>query len=448
VTETARQATPAAVAATPRQAGETPQRKFNLSLGSSAVWTERMVATLERGIKGGKWYSLMDKVWNPSHLRMAAWSVIRKDGAPGVEGQSCARLEAQLDATVRDLARLLQAERYEPRPVKRVWIDKLGTKEKRPLGIPTVRDRVVQTALAYVLEPICERDFAEHSYGFRPGRNAPQAIARVETLLAQGQVWVVDADLKGYFDSIPQDKLLQAVAHKVADGRVLRLLEAYLQQGVLESAKDWQPTPHGTPQGAVISPLLANLYLDPLDHRMAGQGREMIRYADDFIILCRSAAEAQAALAEVAAWVAQAGLVRHPSKTRTVNASQPGGFDFLGWHFEPGWKWPREKSVTRFKEVLRLQTRRTNGQSLPRIIGNLNRRLRGWGRYFAGGNGSLYAQLEHWLRMRLRSVLRKRAHRKGRGRGLDHHRYPNAYFAELGLISLNALTRAKRANPA
>jgi RNA-directed DNA polymerase len=195
-----------------------------------------------------------------------------------------------------------------------------------------------------------------------------------------------------------------------------------LQQGVLESATDWQPTPHGSPQGAVISPLLANLYLDPLDHRMAGRGREMICYADDFIILCRTEAEAQTALAEVAAWVQEAGLVLHPSKTRIVNASQPGGFDFLGWHFERGWKWPRAKSVTRFKEVLRLQTRRTNGLSLPSMIGGLNRRLRGWGRYFAGGHGSLYTQLDHWLRMRLRSVLRKRARRKGRGRGLDHQR--------------------------
>ena len=448
MTEAARPTTPAAVATTPKQAGETPQRKLNLSLGSSAVWTERMLDTLERGIKGGKWYSLIDKVWNPSHLRMAAWSVIGKDGAAGVDGQSCAQVEAHLDETVGELARLLQAERYEPRPVKRVWIDKLGSKEKRPLGIPTVRDRVVQTTLAYVLEPIFERDFAEHSYGFRPGRNAQQAIARVETLLAQGQVWVVDADLKGYFDSIPQDKLLQAVARKVADGRLLNLLEKYLQQGVLESAKDWQPTPHGTPQGAVISPLLANLYLDPLDHLMAGRGREMIRYADDFIILCRSQAEAQAALAEVAIWVQEAGLVLHPSKTRIVNASQPGGFDFLGWHFERGWKWPREKSVTRFKEVLRQQTRRSNGRSLPMIIGGLNRRLRGWGRYFAGGNGSLYTDMDSWLRMRLRSILRKRARRKGRGRGLDHHRYPTAYFAELGLLSLKALTRVQRTNPA
>lgn len=446
--DTTSQAAPAAVAETPKQAGESTQRKVILWLGSSAVWTERMLDTLERGIKGGQWYSLMDKVWNEKHLLLAAESVIRKDGAPGVDGQSCELLEAHASETVAELARLLKAERYEPRPVKRVWIEKLGTKEKRPLGVPTVRDRVVETALLYVMEPIFEGDFAEHSYGFRPGRNAQSAIARVEALLAQGRVWVVDADLKGYFESIPQDKLLKAVGKKIADGGVLRLLKKYLQQGVLESGKDWQPTEQGTPQGAVISPLLANIYLDALDHLMAGRGREMIRYADDFIILCHSRAEAEEALAEVAVWVKEAGLVLHPSKTRIVDASQTGGFDFLGWHFERGWKWPREKSVTRFKEVLRQQTSRTHGASLPMIIGRLNRRLQGWGRYFAGGNGSLYATLDQWLRMRLRSILRKREGRKGRGRGLDHQRYPNACFAELGLISLKALTWAKRANPA
>lgn len=446
--DTSSQATPATVAHWPKQAGETSQRKLTLSLGSSTVWTQRMLDTLERGIEGGKWFSLVDKVWNEKHLLVAAWSVIRNDGSAGVDGQSCALLEAHVTQTVAELSRLLKTDRYAPRPVKRVWIDKLGSEEKRPLGIPTVRDRVVQTALCYALEPIFERDFAEHSYGFRPGCRAQQAIACVETLLAQGQVWVVDVDLKGYFDSIPQDKLLQAVEKKIADGSILRLLEKYLQQGVMESVCDWQPTGQGTPQGAVISPLLANIYLDPLDHLMASRGREMIRYADDFIILCRSEAQAQQALAEVAAWVQEAGLMLHPSKTRIVDASQPGGFDFLGWHFERGWKWPREKSVTRFKEVLRKQTPRTNGQSLPMIIGALNRRLAGWARYFAGGNGNIYTALDKWLRMRLRSILRKRERRKGRGRGLDHQRYPNAFFAELGLISLNALTRAQRANPA
>jgi RNA-directed DNA polymerase len=402
-----------------------------------------MLATLERGIEGSKWFSLVDKVWNEKHLVLAAWSVIRKDGAAGIDGYSCELLEAHITETVAELSRLLKTDRYEPRPAKRVWIEKLGTKEKRPLGVPTVRDRVVETALLYVLEPIFERDFAAHSYGFRPGRNAQQAIARAETLLKQGQVWVVDADLKGYFDSIPKDKLLAAVGKKVADGRIMRLLEKYLERGVMETGKDWQPTEKGTPQGAVISPLLANIYLDPLDHLMEGRGWNMIRYADDFIILCDSRAKAEQALAEVAAWVKEAELVLHPEKTRIVDASQPGGFDFLGWHFERGWKWPRDKSVKRLKETIRKETKRTSGQCLPAIIGKLNPRLRGWFGYFAGGNGSIYTDIDKWLRMRLRSILRKRQKRKGRGRGKDHQRYPIAYFADLGLISLTALARAK-----
>ena len=446
--DTSSQTQPAIVVKRPKRAGESTRRATELSLGSSAVWTERMLETLERGIEGGKWFSLVDKVWNEKHLEMAAWSVIRKDGAAGIDGYSCEMLEAHITEAVQELSRLLKTDRYEPRPAKRVWIEKLGTKEKRPLGIPIVRDRVVETTIQYVLEPIFERDFAAHSYGFRPGRNAQQAIARVETLLKQGQVWVVDADLKGYFDSIPKDKLLAAVGKKVADGRIMRLLEKYLERGVMESGKDWQPTEKGTPQGAVISPLLANIYLDPLDHLMEGRGWNMIRYADDFIILCESRAKAEQALAEVAAWVKEAELVLHPEKTRIVDASQPGGFDFLGWHFERGWKWPRDKSVKRFKETIRKETKRTSGHCLPAIIGKLNPRLRGWLGYFAGSNGSIYTDIDKWLRMRLRSILRKRQKRKGRGRGKDHQRYRIAYFADLGLISLTALARTKRTNPA
>jgi RNA-directed DNA polymerase len=310
-----------------------------------------------------------------------------------------------------------------------------------------VRDRVVQTALVYVLEPIWERDFAPHSYGFRPGRNAPQATARVEILLAQGYHWVVDADLKGYFDTIPQDKLMAAVAAKVADGPVLELIQSYLRQGVMETGKGWTPTERGTPQGAVLSPLLANLYLDPLDQQMARSGWAMTRYADDFIIQCRSRAEAETALAQVRQWVTEAGLTLHPEKTRIVDASQPGGFDFLGWHFESGYKWPREKSVKRFKETLREETRRNNGNSLEEIIRRLNRRLKGWAQYFRGGQGKTYATLDSWLRVRLRSILRRRTGRKGRG-WLDHRKYTITYFAELGLISLKASAWAKRANPA
>lgn len=411
------------------------------------VWTERMLATLERGIEGGKWYSLIDKVWKEATLREAAEAVIRNAGAAGVDGQTTELLKARVEETITTLNRQLREDRYAPQPVKRQWIPKLGSAEKRPLGIPTVRDRVVQTALVYVLEPIWERDFAQHSYGFRPGRNAQQAISRVETLLRQGHIWIVDADLKGYFDTIPQDKLLEAVAAKVADSRVLKLIESYLRQGVMETGKGWTPTERGTPQGAVLSPLLANLYLDPLDHKMAGEKQEMTRYADDFIIQCRSRAEAENALATVRQWVSQAGLVLHPEKTRIVDASQPGGFDFLGWHFENGCKWPREKSVKRFKETLREGTRRNDGRSLNEIVQRLNRRLKGWAQYFRGGQGNLYAALDSWIRMRLRCILRRRAGRKGRGRP-DHRKYTNSYFAELGLISLKASAWVKRANPA
>jgi len=411
------------------------------------VWTERMLATLERGIEGGKWYSLIDKVWKEETLRAAAQAVIRNQGAAGVDGQSTKQLKAQEEETIALLNRQLREDRYTPQPVKRQWIPKLGSKELRPLGIPTVRDRVVQTALVYVLEPIWERDFALHSYGFRPGRNAQQATQRVEALLQAGYPWIVDADLKGYFDTIPQDKLREAVGAKVADRRVLKLIESYLRQGVMETGKGWTPTERGTPQGAVLSPLLANLYLDPLDHKMAGEKREMTRYADDFIIQCRSRDEAESALATVRQWVGEAGLTLHPEKTRIVDARQPGGFDFLGWHFESGCKWPREKSVKRFQETLREGTRRNDGRSLDAIVQGLNRRLKGWAQYFRGGQGSTYEALDGWIRMRLRCILRRRSGRKGRG-WPDHRKYTNEFFAELGLISLKASAWAKRANPA
>lgn len=407
-----------------------------------------MLATLERGIKGGKWYSLMDKVWAETTLTLAAWAVIRKGGAPGIDHRTTEQLEEELGAEVAILGQRLRENTYQPQAVKRVWIEKPGSPEKRPLGIPIVRDRVVQGALRAVIEPIFERGFSERSYGFRPGRGAQQAVARVEALLEAGYHWVVDADLKGYFDSIPQDRLLARIEEKISDGRVLGLIEAFLKQGVMESGKGWQPTERGTPQGAVLSPLLANLYLDPLDHEMARKGHEMIRYADDFIVLCRTKEEAEAALEEVRQWVTLAGLTLHPEKTRLVDAGQKGGFEFLGWHFERGYRWPRKKSVDRLKESLRELTPRNSGQSLKAIIAGINRRLRGWAGYFRGGVVYQHERVDHWLRMRLRSVLRRRDKRRGRGRGLDHHRYPNAFFVEQGLISLKALATVKRASPA
>lgn len=422
--------------------------RARLSLESNAIWTDPMLEALHKGVRGGRWYSLMDKVWNPSHLRLGAWQVIRNEGAPGVDHRSCEQLEEELSSEVSLLERQLRAGTYRPQAVKRVWIAKPGRPEKRPLGIPTVRDRVVQATLRNVIEPIFEAEFVEHSYGFRPGRGATQALSRIETLLREGHTWVVDADIQGYFDNIPQDRLMSLLGQRISDGGVLALIEAFLTQGVMESGRDWQPTTKGTPQGAVLSPLLANVYLHPLDLLAQSQGWRMTRYADDFIIQCASREAAETILAAIQVWMETAGLTLHPEKTRIVDATARGGFDFLGWHFERGYRWPRDKSLDRFKETLREETPRNSGRSLDAIIERLNRRLRGWYRYFRGGVENVYKRLDEWLRMRLRSLLRRRDGREGRGRGRDHHRYTNDYFAQLELISLYASARAERTSPA
>ena len=271
---------PLPVVATPRLPGSLRDR---LSPESNAVWTDRMLEALAMGVKGGKWYSLMDKVWDSSHLTLGAWEVIRNEGAPGVDHRSCELLERELSAEVDLLQRQLREGTYRPQPVKRVWIEKPGQTEKRPLGIPTVRDRVVQATVRMVIEPIFEAEFVEHSYGFRPGRGAIPALERVEELLKEGQTWVVDADIKGYFDNIPQDRLMALIHQRISDGKLLTLIEAFLNQGVMESGRHWQPTGKGTPQGAVLSPLLANLYLHPLDQLAERLGWRMTRYADDCV---------------------------------------------------------------------------------------------------------------------------------------------------------------------
>jgi RNA-directed DNA polymerase len=338
-----------------------------------------MLQALERGNDGRKWHTLIDKVYAPANLRSALSTVTQRKTSPGIDGRSAASVARDAEAEVATVERLLREGKYEPQPVKRVWIPKPGSREKRPLGIPTIRGRIVETALRDVIEPIFEHSFAEHSYGFRPKRSAKQAVARVEVLLKEGRHWVVDADIKGYFDNIPHEQLMDRVSDKISDSRVLGLIEKMLKQGVMETMKGWTPTEQGTPQGAVISPLLANIYLDPLDHQMAEMGREMIRYADDFVILCKTQAEAEEALEHVRAWMSKAGLTLHPEKTRIVDATQRGGFEFLGWHFERGYKWPREKSQKKLKDSIRERTRRHNGNSLKTVITRVNQVVRGWG---------------------------------------------------------------------
>ena len=425
---------PAEVSEWAKQAGEIRDR---WSWVEPSVWTERMLTALEEGVQGGKWFSLIDKVSSERSLRSAFAKVKSNRGGAGVDRVTIGMYEAHLEANLQRLAASLRDGTYRPQAIRRVWIPKPGRREKRPLGIPTVRDRVVQTSLRHVLEPIFERDFAAQSHGFRPQRGAKDALRRVVELLKSGHLHVVDVDLRSYYDTIPQQPLLEGVGGKVSDGKILDLLQAFLEQEILESAQHWTPE-RGTPQGAVISPLLSNIYLDPLDHRMAQLGYEMVRYADDFVILCRSAQEAQAALAEVTQWVAAAGLQLNPDKTRIVDAGQPGGFDFLGYHFELGRRWPSAKSRQALKDKVRHLTKRSNGHSLQRTIAALVPILRGWFEYFKHGYRLILDALDGWIRTRLRSILRRRLGLRGRATGADNHRWPNTFFAELGLFSFAA----------
>jgi len=426
---------PAAVAETtpPQQAGKAQDPWWWVE---PSVWTERMLTRLEQSEPTTVWFRLWDKVTAEDNLQAAYWAVWRNDGAPGVDGQTVKQFEAHEQAELAKLREELRSGSYCRQPARRVWIPKPGSTEKRPLGIPAVRDRTVEAALKHVLEPIFERDFAEHSYGFRPGRGCREAVKRVEELLNEGRLWCVDLDFKSYFDTIPHDRLLGLVKQRVADGSVLALLEQSLKAGVLEELKGWQPTECGTPQGAVISPTLANLYLNPLDHLMAQRGYEMVRYADDLVVLCRSQGEAEQALAQLRQWSEVAGLTLHPTKTRIVNA-QSEGFDFLGWHFRGGKKWPRKKSLEKLREKLRPLTRRTNGRCLNAIIAKANPILRGWHGYFRESHPAGLRDPDGWLRRRLRAVLRKREKRPGHGLSkADSQRWPNRWFAGHGLFSL------------
>lgn len=430
----------AEVSAVPERAKQeteaTGGERRKLWWAEASIWTDRMVSALENGVKGGKWFSLVDKVIRPSTLEAAWQRVARNKGAAGVDGQDTERFALQAERYLRELQASLEDGSYRPHPVKRVEIPK-GDGKTRPLGIPVVKDRIVQAALKMVIEPIFEVQFRPRSYGFRPGRGCKDALREVDRLLKEGYTHVVDADLQGYFDSIPHDRLMALVAGSISDGRVLALIESFLRQDIMKDLERWQPSA-GTPQGAVISPLLANLYLHPLDLLMEQSGREMVRYADDFVILCRTEAEAQAALRDVAAWVAANGLTLHPNKTRIADSRQEGeGFDFLGYRFEAGKRLVRKKSLMALKDKVRGKTSRSRGDSLGRIIDDLNPMLRGWFGYFQHATPGVFRAIDGFVRRRLRAIRRKQEKRPGFGRcKADHQRWPNAFFAERGLFTL------------
>ena len=382
------------------------------------MWTERMLSALVNGVKGGKWFSLMDKVFAPGTLALA-WAKVRANkGAAGVDGQSIKRFAAKADLYLSELSAALREGTYRPQPVKRVDIPK-GDGRTRPLGIPTVKDRIVQQAVRLVIEPIFEHDFADGSYGFRPRRGCHDALREVDELIRDGYTFVVDADLKSYFDTIPHDRLVTRIEEHIIDGGVLDLIRGWLKANILKGLDRWTPTA-GSPQGAVISPLLANIYLDPLDKLMAARGYRMVRYADDFVILCRTREAADAALDEVRAWVEANGLTLHPEKTHVGDCRVPGqGFEFLGYRFEAGRRNVRKKSLDKLKDTIRERTRRTRGDSLDVVIADLNRVLRGWFGYFKLAQSRTFIDLDKLIRRRLRALLRKtgeatryRAHRR------------------------------------
>jgi RNA-directed DNA polymerase len=433
-----------ASAAFSKQAGETPAR---WAWVERSVWTERMLKRLEQSQEQTVWYSLWDKVWQTDNLNQAIMEVMLKRGSAGVDRQSTAQLAMDWTQQSEQLQQELRTGSYRPQPALRAWIPKLGSTELRPLGIPAVRDRVVQTAMLAVMEPIFERDFAEQSHGFRPGRGCLQALERVESLLQGGHTWVVDADIKAYFDTIPHERLMALVAKRIADGKVLELLDRYLKAGVMATGKEWQASEQGTPQGAVISPLLANVYLNPLDHQMAGEGYQMVRYADDFVVCTRTREQAAAALETIRKWVEAAGLTLHPTKTRIVNAAERGGFDFLGYHFEQygqegGKKWPRQKSRQKLRDSLREKLPRGRSGSIQQIAAEINPMLKGWYGYFKYSLPSAMQGADEWVRERIRHIIRRRQKRKGMVKGRERVEYPNAWFAAQGLFSLkNAQTQ-------
>lgn len=340
--------------------------------------------------------ALYDKIYREDVL-WTAWRRVKANrGAPGVDRQSIEHIEHEIGVGVflGELGEELREQRYRPLPVRRCWIDKPGKPgEKRPLGIPVIRDRVCQMATKLVIEPIFEANFLPCSYGFRPGRSAHMAIDRIRrSITFEGQTTVIDADIRGYFDNIRQDTLLRLVQRRISDPRVMKLIGGWLRAGVMEDGELTEPDGLGTPQGGVISPLLANIYLHSFDVMFA-RARipgTLVRYADDVVILVRG--QGPQVLEQMRRMLARLGLELHPQKTRVVQAAK--GFDFLGVHFRmrPVRKrntrlkqicrrWPSDRSMARIKQKVRETIGRRYGASLEEVIADLNPVIRGWSAY-------------------------------------------------------------------
>jgi group II intron reverse transcriptase/maturase len=382
-----------------------------------------------------------------------AWEMVKANrGSGGVDGQSLAGFAAQLDQQLDRLRSELKEDVYRPQPVRQVPIPKVGKPgEFRTLGIPTIYDRVCQQALLNRLEPIFEPVFDEANFGYRRGRSTKDAMRKVWKEIKSGREWILDADLKDFFGSVDHAKLLTLVAQRIADGRVLRLIEAMLKAGSYGQGRLF-PSERGTPQGGVVSPLLSNVLLTPFDREMRRKGCRLTRYADDWVATCESAAEARAAVAAALRILNELGVQLHPQKTRIVPVQR--GFEFLGYKIKRGrqlrlppgkirsgaqsgelYAYPREKSIRRFMDQVRALTRRRVPLSTKELIEELNPVLRGWGHHYKRAHvRKLFHRLDGWI------VRRIRSHQCRRWRNGGWRQLPETkLYGEYGLVNLVGL---------
>lgn len=389
-------------------------------------WNERYHDKYKR-------YSLKGQLLEPRRLHEAWLKVKANKGAGGIDGENIERFGANLEQNLLETQRQIRENRYQPQPVRRVYIPKVDGGQ-RPLGIPTVRDRVVQQALKDILEPIFEEIFLPCSHGYRPGMNAHQAIRKAEAYLERGYHWVVDADIKGFFDHVNHQILMDLVREKIADGRVLDLVEAFLKAGVMNDGC-FEETFEGTPQGGVISPLLANIYLNHFDRRLGEEGFLLLRYADDLLVFCKNEWEADKALRTAQRIMEEElKLTLHPDKTRIVYARREG-VEFLGFKFNGRWRRPGNKAVDRFRDAIRHKTRRQQPKNIRMVIRSINPIISGWGRYFRGGTvRTLFRALDSWICSRIRCFKAKR-----RTKSVILYTLPRDVLQQAGLVLLSSL---------
>jgi RNA-directed DNA polymerase len=416
---------------------------------------QRCLCAAAKRQPGRRFHALMDRIYR-SDVLWEAWRRVRRNrGAAGVDSQTLQAVEQSgVEVFLEDLGAELRAGEYRPRAVLRRYIPK-GAGKQRPLGIPTVRDRVVQMAAKLVLEPIFEADFRPSSYGYRPRRSATDALEVLRKLGAQGYNHVLDADIRDYFGSIDHEKLMRLVERRISDRRVLKLLRQWLRAGVMEEGVV-TGTLSGTPQGGVISPLLSNLYLHVLDtvweRRHAHLG-VLVRYVDDFVVMCRTRGACEQAEQRVSEILGRLSLSLHPEKTRRVELSRgQGGFDFLGCHLRKRmsgriWeregrkvyylqRWPSQRSMKRVRQRIKeLMPRSRCHEDLRRVIAGINPVLRGWGTYFRTGNAAVKMILIDWYVER--RLKRLRVQRAGRSlRAGQFETWHRGYFEALGLVRL------------